>query len=81
MVKFVCSTSAAQGFAGLDPGSGHGTACQVTLRQRPTLPQLEGPATKIYNYVLVGFGEVKQKKKPQIYWLTWLNLFLGILFF
>ena len=27
------------------------------------MPQLEGPTTKIYNYVLGGFGEKKQKKK------------------
>lgn len=26
-------------------------------------PQLEGPAAKIYNYVLGGLGEIKQKKK------------------
>ena len=33
VVKFVCSTAAAQGS---DPGRGHGTAHQATLRQRPT---------------------------------------------
>ena len=27
------------------------------------MPQLEGPTTKIYNYVLGGFGEEKQGKK------------------
>ena len=27
------------------------------------MPQLEGPTTEIYNYVLGGFGEKKQKKK------------------
>ena len=27
------------------------------------MPQLEGPTTKICNYVLRGFGEKKQKKK------------------
>ena len=27
------------------------------------MPQLEGPATKIYHYVLGGFGEIKQKNK------------------
>ena len=26
--------------------------------------QLEGPTIKIYNYLLGGFGEKKQKKKP-----------------
>ena len=29
------------------------------------MPQLEGPATKIYNYVPGGFGEIKQKKKKK----------------
>ena len=27
------------------------------------MPQLEEPTTKIYNYVLEGFGEKKQKEK------------------
>ena len=36
VVKFTCSASAAQDFAGLDPGRGHGTASQAMLRQRPT---------------------------------------------
>ena len=27
------------------------------------MPQLEGGATKIYNYVLGGFGEIKQEKQ------------------
>ena len=29
------------------------------------VPQLEGPTTEIYNYVLVGFGEKKQGKKKE----------------
>ena len=36
VVKSACSAVVAQGFAGSDPGRGHGTACQATLRQRPT---------------------------------------------
>ena len=36
VVKFVCSTAAAQGFTGSNPGRGHGTAHQATLRRRPT---------------------------------------------
>ena len=33
------------------------------------MPQLEGPATKkIYNYVLRGFGEKKQKEKKKEDW-------------
>ena len=49
----------AQGFAGLDPwhrSSGHAEAASH-------MPQLEGPTTKICNYVRGGFGEKKQKKK------------------
>ena len=30
------------------------------------MPQLEGPTTKIYNYVLGAFGGKKQKKKGNI---------------
>ena len=30
------------------------------------MPQLEGPTTKIYDYVLEGFGEGKKKLKKQI---------------
>ena len=36
VVKFAHSTSAAQGFTGSDPGHGHGTAHQATLRRHPT---------------------------------------------
>ena len=48
------SAAAAQG---LDPGHGHGTARQATLRWAAShITQLEGPATKIYNYVRGGEG-------------------------
>ena len=33
------------------------------------MPQLEGPTTKIYNYVPGGFGEKKQKKRKRDYLL------------
>ena len=36
VVKFMCSTSAAQSFVGSDPGRRHGTAHQSMLRQHPT---------------------------------------------
>ena len=36
IVKFMRSTSAAQGFMGSDPGVGHGTAHQAMLRWCPT---------------------------------------------
>ena len=29
------------------------------------MPELEGPTTRIYNYVLGGFGEKKKKKKKK----------------
>ena len=62
VVKLVCSTSAAQGFASLNPGQGRGMAHQAMLRWRPHMPQLEGPTTeKIHNYVPGGFGEKKEK--------------------
>ena len=35
-VKFMHSALAAQGFAGLDPGHGHGAAHQAMLRRCPT---------------------------------------------
>ena len=36
LIKFQRSAVVAQGFAGSDPGGGHGTAHQATLRQRPS---------------------------------------------
>ena len=36
----------AQCFVGSNPGRGHGIVRQTTVRQRPTMPQLEGPTTK-----------------------------------
>ena len=36
VVKFARSAWAAQGFIGLDPGRGHGTAHQAMLRWHPT---------------------------------------------
>ena len=37
VVKFVCSASVAQSFAGSDPGHGHGTTHEAMLmRWRPT---------------------------------------------
>ena len=32
------------------------------------MPQLEGPANKIYNYVRGGLREIKQKKKKEEDW-------------
>ena len=63
VVMFTCSTLVAQGFAGADPGRGHGTAHQAAMRQASHMPHLEGPTAKIYNCVLGGFGERKAGKK------------------
>ena len=52
---------AAQCFVGSNPGRGHGTAHQTTLRQRPTCHNSKGPQRRIFNYVLGGFGEKKEK--------------------
>ena len=51
VVKFVCSASVAQAFPSSDP---------VAVSH---IAEQEGPTTRIYNYVLGGFGEKKKKKK------------------
>ena len=65
VVKFACSISAAQGFTGSDPGRGHGTAHQAMLEVASHIAQPEGPTSRIYNYVLGGFGDKKKKKKKK----------------
>ena len=52
---------AAQCFVGLNPGHGHGTAHQTTLRRHPTCHKWKDPQQRIYNYVPGGFGEKKEK--------------------
>ena len=58
MVKFVHPALGAQGFIRMDlaPLINHteGESC---------IAELEGPTTRIYNYVLGGFREKKKKKK------------------
>ena len=54
---------AAQCFIGSNPGPGHGTAHQALLRWRPICHNWEDPQRRIYNYVLGGFGEKKEKNK------------------
>ena len=61
-----CSTSAAQGFSGWDPGCGHGTAHQATLRQHPTCHNKKDPQLKYTTMYSGGFGEKKQLKKKKI---------------
>ena len=53
----------AQCFVGSNPGRGHGSAHQTTLRQHPTCHNYEDPQRRIYNYVPGGFGEKKGKNK------------------
>ena len=54
---------ASQCFVGSNPGRGHGTARQTTMRQRPTYHNQKDPQRRIYNYVLGGFAEKKEKNK------------------
>ena len=54
---------AAQGFVGLNPGQGHGTAHGATLRWRPTYHNQKDPQLRIHNYRSGGFGEKKEKNK------------------
>ena len=65
VVKFKGSASVAQAFACSDSGHGHDTAHQAMDEAASHMPQLEGPITKIYNYLLGGFGEKKQGKKKK----------------
>ena len=51
VVKSPRSTAVAQG---LDPGRGHCSSGHVEAAFH--MPQLEGPTTKIYNYVRRGLG-------------------------
>ena len=57
VVKFTHSALAAQGFPSSDPGHKHGHAEATSLTAQP-----EGPTTRIYKYVLGGFGKKKKKK-------------------
>ena len=58
---------AAQGFAGSDPGRGTWHRSSGHAEAASHMSQLEGPTTKIYNYVLGGerFGEKNQEKKKK----------------
>ena len=59
------SASVAQGFGGSHPGRGRGYHSPGRAEAASNIPQLEGPTTKIYNCVLGGFGEKKQRKKKK----------------
>ena len=62
MVGSVCATSVARGS---DPWRGHGHLSLGHVVVMSSMPQIEGPTTKIYNYVLGGFGEKKAGKKKR----------------
>ena len=64
VVRLVCSASAAQGFAGSDPGCGHSTAHQATLRRRATQHNQRHSQLE-YRTMYGGSGEKKKKKKIQ----------------
>ena len=66
VVKFVRSAAVAQGS---DPGRGHGTARQATLRRRPTShnwKDLQLRYTTVYRRVWGDKAEKKQKQKKII---------------
>ena len=63
MVKFAHSTLAAQGFTNLDLGQGHGTPSSGHAEAVSHIAHPESLTTRIYKYLLGGFGEKKQKLK------------------
>ena len=65
VVRFARSATAAQGFSDSDPGCGHGTTRSSGHDEAAShVLQLEGPITKVYNYVLGEiWGENAGKKK------------------
>ena len=63
VVKFVCSTMAAQGFAVLDSGHGHGTAYEAMLRQRPMCHNWKDPKLKYTTMYWGDLGRKVRKKK------------------
>ena len=61
VVKLPRWASVARGFSGSDPGYRHGIAHQAMLMSHTGHP--EALTTRIYNYVLRGFGEKKKRKE------------------
>ena len=60
VVKLVRSASAAQGFAGSDPGRGQGTTHWAMLRRHPTCHHCRDPQLK---YATMYWGALGRKKK------------------
>ena len=64
VVRFMRSALVAQGFMGLDPGHGQGTAHQVMLRQHPTRHNQKDPQLQ---YTTMYWGSLgKRRKKKSI---------------
>ena len=62
VVKIVCSTLAAQGFAGSNPGCRHSTAHQAMLRLCPTCHNQKDPQLK---YTTVHWGHLGRKSRKK----------------
>ena len=65
VVKFACSTAVAQGFAGSDPGHGHGTAHQAVLRQHPTCHNQKDPQPE---YTTMCWGPLGRRRREKEDW-------------
>ena len=63
VAEWSCSASVARGFIDLGPGRTPSTAHQAMLSWCPTQHKQKDLTTRIYNYVLGGFGKKKKKKK------------------
>ena len=61
VVKFTCSASVAQGFSSLDARHRPKHRSSSHAEAMSHMAQPEGSTTRIYNYVLGGFGEKKKK--------------------
>ena len=64
VVKVARSAAAAQGFAGSCSPTRHCSSGYVEAASH--MPQLEGPAAKIYSYVPGGWGRKSRKIKKKI---------------
>ena len=63
VLEFAHSASAAQRFTDSDPGHRPSTVHQAKTEAASHIAEPEGPKTRIYNYVLGGFGKKKEKKR------------------
>ena len=63
VAKFTHSALATHGFTGSDPGRRRSTTHQDHAGAASHIAQPEALTTRIYNYVLRGFGEKKKKKR------------------